>query len=118
VCANLAAARACYEEALERARAVGSDEFIGLCLDGLGAVAAKRGDWARAARMAGAAGARRESSGATLDPADRAFRERYLDEARATLGEARLEAAIAEGGALTLEQALREASERSDTESG
>ena len=80
-------------------------------LDGLAAVAAKGGAWERAARLAGAAEALRDAIGFELEPADRAFRERYLAEVRERLGEAGLEAALAEGRALTLEQAVRKALE-------
>ena len=71
----------------------------------------KAGAWERAARLAGAAEALREASGYELEPADRAFRERYSAEVRAALGEAALEGAMAEGRALTLEQAMAEALE-------
>jgi predicted ATPase/serine/threonine protein kinase len=100
------AAEACYEESLAASRALGSVEGIGLCVDGLGAVAAKRREWARAAKLAGAAEAILDSVGAKLAPPDRAFRERYLAEALANLGEEPFEAALAEGRALPVDEAL------------
>jgi tetratricopeptide (TPR) repeat protein len=108
---DLDAARACYEEALETSRALGSKEFISLSLDGLGAIAAKRGMWERAARLAGAAEGLLDAIGAMLEPVDHAFRERYVADIREHLGEARLEAAMARGRAMTLDEAVREASE-------
>jgi hypothetical protein len=108
-CDDVDAARACYEEALVTARALGSKEMVSLSLDGLAAVAAKRGAWARAGRLAGAAGALLETIGAALAPADRAFRERCLATVRDRIGEAGLEAALADGRAMTHEQAIEDA---------
>ena len=103
------AARACYEEALMTARVLGSAEFVSLSLDGLAAVAAKRGAWERAGRLAGAAAALLEEIGATLAPVDLAFRERYLGEVREHVGEAALEAALAEGRAMVRDEAIEDA---------
>ena len=108
---NVDAARACYVEALEAARALGSKEFVALCLDGLGAVAARRGEWERAARFAGAAEALLDEIGATLGPADRTFRERYVSEVRQRLGDTALAAAIAGGRAAASEEVIDEALE-------
>jgi hypothetical protein len=103
------AARASYEEALVKAHPLGSIEFVSLSLDGLAAVAAKRGAWERAGRLAGAAQALLEPIGVVLAPVDRAFRERYLADVRERLGEAALEAAFAEGRRMTTEQAVARA---------
>jgi predicted ATPase len=103
------AARACYVEALGTARALGSLEFMSLALDGLAAIAVKRGAWERAGRIAGAAGVMLEASGAAMSPVDRAFRDRYLAEARAALGEEGFDAALADGRAMTVEEAVGEA---------
>jgi hypothetical protein len=70
-------------------------------------VAARLGAWERAAQLAGAAEALRETIGYELEPTDRAFRDRYLTEVRAALGETALEATMAEGRAMTLEEAVR-----------
>jgi hypothetical protein len=85
---------------------LGNKEGLSLSLDGLGAVAAQRGAWARAARLAGVAEALRDAIGCELDPTDRAFRERYLAQVHGQLGEARLAEVAAEGQAMTLEQAV------------
>jgi non-specific serine/threonine protein kinase len=102
---GLTEASASYREALAHARAHGFQEMVSLAFDGLGAVAAKRGTWERAARLAGAAEALRDEIGAQLDLADRAFRDRYLAEVREELGEEAIEAAMAEGRAMTPEKA-------------
>jgi predicted ATPase len=103
---NLKAARDCYLETLAIARELGSTDDVATSLDGLAAEAVERGAWARAGRLAGAAGALREPSGHAPDPADAAFRERYLTALRELLGEAAFEAALAEGRAMTLERAV------------
>jgi non-specific serine/threonine protein kinase len=103
---DLRKARACYGEALAISQALGNKGATAWSLDGLGAVAAMEGASARAARLAGAAEALREAIGYELDPADRAFRDRYLQEVRERLGEAGLEAALGDGRALTSEQAV------------
>ena len=97
--ADLDAAWGCYDEALATAHALGSKEFISLAMDGLGAVAAGRGEPELAARLAGAAEALLDETGAKLEPLDRDFRDRYRAAARASLGEARFEALLAEGRA-------------------
>jgi non-specific serine/threonine protein kinase len=105
--ADLDAARACYDEALATAHALGSKEFISLAVDGLGAVAAGRGEPERAARLAGAAEALLDETGAKLEPLDRDFRDRYRAAARERLGEARFEALLAEGRSMSLETSMR-----------
>jgi tetratricopeptide (TPR) repeat protein len=103
---DLEGTHACYGEALAIAEELGTRDDIACALEGLGAAASKGGDWVRAGRLAGAAEALREAIGSALDPTDGAMRERSLAAARAALGEAALEAAIAEGRAMTLPQAI------------
>jgi predicted ATPase/serine/threonine protein kinase len=108
---DVADAGACYREALSVARDLGHKAFVAGSLDGLGAVAATCGDWARAGRLAGAAGALLDTIGYELAPGDKAIRDRYLAEIRAALGENGLESALAEGRAMTMEEAAKLASE-------
>jgi non-specific serine/threonine protein kinase len=103
---DLAAASACFREALSMDRRLVQRDSMASWLDGLAAVAAKQRAWERAARLAGAAQALLNMNGSELEPADRVFRERYLASVREQLGDAGYEAAVAEGGALTLEQAI------------
>ncbi len=100
------AAEVHYSEALRMAQAMRSDEYIGLSLDGLGAIATRRGAAVRAARLAGAAEALLDAVGAVLDPTDRGFRDRYLAGAREQSDEEQIEAALAEGRAMTPECAI------------
>ena len=75
-------------------------------LDGLGAVAAHRGEWERAARLAGAAAALRESIGGTRPPDQEPWFERVCAQARAALGD-EFDAEFARGKALPREDSLR-----------
>ena len=60
----------------------------------------------RAARLLGAAEALRETSGEVLAPGNRSVHERHVAIARAHMDEAAWKAALAEGRAMTLEQAI------------
>jgi non-specific serine/threonine protein kinase len=75
-------------------------------LDVLAAIAGARGEPSRAARLRGAAETEREAMGITLSSFDRSLYDRYLMEARAQLGPAAFDAALDEGRAMTLEQAV------------
>ena len=75
-------------------------------IEGLAWIASVQGRAARAARLYGAAGALRESSGATLLGDRQARHRRRLDALRAVLGEADMDRAWAEGRALSLEQGV------------
>jgi tetratricopeptide (TPR) repeat protein len=106
---NLVGAQAYFEDVLALANDphIANREVISISLDGLGAVAARRGTWERAARLTGAAEAIREAIGYELERADRAFRDRYVAEARAELGEEAFASAVARGRAMTFDEAVR-----------
>jgi predicted ATPase/class 3 adenylate cyclase len=104
---DAAPARALLEEGLALHRGLGDQRDSCLAIAGFAALAAARGEWERAARLLGAA----KALGAHLaikEPEEQVFYER-LAAARATQGEAAFAVAIAEGQALTLEQAIAEA---------
>jgi tetratricopeptide (TPR) repeat protein len=103
---DFAAARAYFGEGLTLVREVGTKKQLALSLDGFAALAAKRGEWRRAARLAGAADALREASGYRLQPTSRVFRDRYEAEVRAALGEEEFSAALAEGRAMRRSEAV------------
>src|SRR5262249_61724937 len=90
-----------------------SRPFMAHCLAGLAEVAAsERGTRSaaaaarRAALLSGAAEALLEASGGVMDPVDRAELEHALAPARATLGDQSFAAALTEGRALPLDQAI------------
>lgn len=102
-----------FEESLLIYQELASRPFMAHCLAGLAEVAAtERGTRSaaaaarRAVLLSGAAEAVLESSGGVMDPVDRAELERALAPARAALGDEAFTAALAEGRATPLEQAI------------
>jgi DNA-binding CsgD family transcriptional regulator/tetratricopeptide (TPR) repeat protein len=75
-------------------------------LEGMASLAGALGKGARAARVWGAAEAARGVTGITLSPGERGMHEPYLASARSRLGEEAWEEALAEGHAMTLEEAV------------
>jgi hypothetical protein len=92
------------QDALARYRALGDQDGLAHCLEGLAAVAALQGRPAYAARLAGAAEALRERVGAVLSPSDRSRHERRLAPARAALDEAAFARAWQQGRSTPLEE--------------
>ena len=103
---DIAAAQACYEESLAIARETHYQRGIALNLEGLAAMHAAQGEFARAARLWGAAEALHAIMGAPLPPVARADYEQAVSTARAQLGEKEFAAAWAEGRSMSPEQAL------------
>jgi predicted ATPase/DNA-binding CsgD family transcriptional regulator len=103
---DLAAAQQLYRKSLALARAMGTNDYIAFCLEGLAAVVAAQGEPRWAARLWGTAEARCEALGTPLPPVYRADYERAVAAARTQLGEKFFAAAWAEGRTLTPEQAL------------
>ena len=95
-------ARALHEETLALCQELG-DKLIGSeSLEGLACAAAARGEAERSARLFGTA----RSLGYQQAPAERSLREPYLAAARSRLEEAAWKAALAEGQAMTFEEAV------------
>ena len=103
---DFASSREYFGEGLALVQEVGNKKQLALALDGCAALAAKRGEWRRAALLAGAADALREASGYKLQPSSRVFRDRYEAELRAALGDEPFAAALAEGRALRRREAV------------
>ena len=108
---DLAGATVRLQEAVALARILGNQDGLAYVLEGLAwaAAAAARGE--RAARLLGAAAARREALGQAMRPYFRNQVETEVAPARAALGEASWAAGFAAGRALTLEEASAEALE-------
>jgi tetratricopeptide (TPR) repeat protein len=102
----LASAGSRYRESLALSREIGARNLIAAGLEGLAAVAAERGESQWAARLWGAAQARRMAIGAPLPQVYRTDYERALTNARVQYGEETFMVAWAEGEAMTLEQTL------------
>jgi hypothetical protein len=107
-------AGAAYRDALAIARALRYQVGIGLCVEGMGSVAAERGAWARAARLGGAGEAMREEDVAPLEPLDRRLHDAWVSKLRAALDPATLDEEWARGRAMSFEEAVAEALEEGD----
>ncbi|MBI3912103.1 MAG: tetratricopeptide repeat protein, partial [Armatimonadetes bacterium] len=97
-----------FTEALPLYRYLGDRAGIAWCLAGLAGAAAVDEEPERAAWLWGAAEALRQSIGAREAPASRATRERLIAQAREQLGDEAFDAAWAEGGQATMEQAIED----------
>ncbi|MFN2250741.1 MAG: ATP-binding protein, partial [Anaerolineae bacterium] len=95
-----------YGEALAELYGAGERVNITLSLAGTGAVAAQQKHPRRGARLLAAAEAHRERTGMALDEANAAMHESMVAVARAQLAGHVWEAAVAEGRAMTLDEAV------------
>jgi predicted ATPase/class 3 adenylate cyclase len=93
------------KEALALDRELGNWAYGAYCLEGFAGLAGARGQGARAARLWGAAEALRTNIGAPLPPDARLLYEPSMATVRAQLGEAAWEAALAQGMAMSSEEA-------------
>ena len=101
-------------ESLEVRQEIGDKGGIAWCLERLAGVAMVRGQAEKAVHLFSAAAALRASIGSVIDPADHAKYEKNRRSLRAKLGKERFAAAVEEGRALTLEQAIAYALEASE----
>ena len=85
---------------------VGDKISISYSLDGLAALAARRGETELAAILAGAADHLRESINYNVEPAERRFRDTYVASLRAALPDDDFSRAYGRGRALKLEEAV------------
>ncbi|HXU66457.1 MAG TPA: adenylate/guanylate cyclase domain-containing protein [Casimicrobiaceae bacterium] len=95
-------------EALAIADVIGSKPALLSVLEVSAGLAASRGDFARAARIYGAAEARAASTGLHRDPADEAFLRALMTRSANALGPAGYASAEAAGRSLDYEEAMRE----------
>jgi predicted ATPase/class 3 adenylate cyclase len=98
--------RPLYEESLTIFWELGERWMLAYVLDDLGGLAARQGQPERALRLAGAAAALREATGASLSPAEQDLREKILGPARQALGPEMAAAAESQGRNLPLEEAV------------
>jgi predicted ATPase/DNA-binding CsgD family transcriptional regulator len=95
-----------FREALGLNRNFGYKKGIPTSITGLAGVALEEGQPDRAVRLLGAANVMLEAISGHFDPPDQVDYDRFLSNARATLGENAFEEAWAEGRAMPLEQAI------------
>ncbi len=98
-------AKTWHEENLRLSQKLGNTLIATESLEGLACAIGTKGEAQRAAKLFGAAQALREAVGYQQSPGERAVQEPYLLAARSRLGET-WEAALAEGRAMGLEQAI------------
>lgn len=99
-------ARSYFTRALGVCRDLGDRLNIAYLLEHLGEVAERAACWDRVARLCGAADSLRDTLGAPRPPIHLSACEQRLDAARAALGAERFSTGLAEGSAMTLEQAI------------
>jgi hypothetical protein len=104
--------RACARllEVIAIAEALGSKPAIRSAVEVSAGLASVRGEWERAGRFFGAAEAHAAYTGLKRDPADDAFLAPLMANARVISAAKRFDVAVDAGGALSLEEALGEAS--------
>jgi hypothetical protein len=105
---DVAEAAANFAQCVIQSASLGHVEGVAYGLEGLVAVAAVAGDVERTGRLAGAARALRERSG-MHDARAFTFHQAYVDQLAASGAKEALEAAIAAGRELTVDQAVAEA---------
>jgi predicted ATPase/DNA-binding SARP family transcriptional activator/DNA-binding CsgD family transcriptional regulator len=99
-------ATASFEEALLMSQNMGRKQQIIESLEGMASLAGILGEATRAAHLWGATERTREVTGIALSSGERALHKPYLASARSQLGEAAWDEALAEGHAMTLEEAV------------
>ncbi|MFL5803685.1 MAG: ATP-binding protein [Roseiflexaceae bacterium] len=102
-------ARACFAESLALHREQGNQPGILEGLAGFAALMAAQGQARRAALLFGAIAALRATLDAPMWPAERVEYERHMARVSMAFSEAALQAVLAEGGRMTLEDAIADA---------
>ena len=99
-------AKAVLAESLMLCKELGDKGTLLMSLEGLACVAGAEGDGLRAAKLFGAAETLMEGIGYRLVPQERAVLEPYRVNVRSRLGERAWEEAVAEGGAIGLDEVI------------
>ena len=102
---DIGSSKSHLRESLETCDEVGDEIDIRIVFDGFAAHRLEAGDLQNAARLCGAAERIGELIEYVLEPAERRFRDLYIDRLRDAMGEREYEQAIAEGRKLTIEEA-------------
>ena len=103
---ELGRAKTVLAECLTLCKELGDKGTLLMSLEGLACVAGAEGEGLRAARLFGAAETLMEGIGYRLVPQERAVLEPYRVNVRSRLGERAWEEAVAEGGALGLDEVI------------
>jgi predicted ATPase/DNA-binding CsgD family transcriptional regulator len=103
---DLGRASLVLRESLAIVRELGARRDITECLEVAASIAVARGDWPRAARLLGTCETQRAATGLALPRSARADHDRTVNAARRAMGEGAFAAALAEGRAAPLEEAV------------
>jgi len=95
-----------FIESLQIAGEMGNTTMISCALEGFAALAVKRGNPEKSAKLAGAAESLREAIGYYIEPAEEIFRNNYLAETRAALSENQFSALYLQGQNLNSDEAV------------
>ncbi|HWT05297.1 MAG TPA: hypothetical protein VN224_06030, partial [Xanthomonadales bacterium] len=106
---DVAQADVAAREALGLVRDLGKTLNTMCALQHVGTIAARRGDHVRAARLEGASNELYREFGLAREFTERTLYDQTIEDVRAALGEAALEAHLAAGAALSLDEAVTEA---------
>jgi predicted ATPase/DNA-binding winged helix-turn-helix (wHTH) protein len=104
---NSARARKHFVEALHVAREIGDKVTISYSLDGIAAILLREGDPRGSALLAGAADFLRESLGFDMEPAEKQFRENYIEQLKIGLPVEIYEEEFTKGRSSKLDDSLR-----------
>jgi tetratricopeptide (TPR) repeat protein len=103
-----------YRQSLDMSTEIGEKRVLAYCFEGLAMVEVACGNVERAARLLASAESLRESIGARLSVDEDAEYDQAVNNARAKLSEEAFTAAWAQGRAMTMEQAIQYALEKTD----
>ncbi len=103
---NYNAAQTQFAESLKLAHELGNKSVVSCALDGLAAIFEKSGNAKKAAQLAGAAESLRESIGYEIELTERLFRDIFIAETRAALGEKLFNREFEKGRAMSFGEAL------------
>jgi predicted ATPase/DNA-binding XRE family transcriptional regulator len=103
-----------FKESLLLNQQIGQMDYVADCLEGLAGVAAVQGQPCRTACLFGATAMLRNTIGVPLPPLSREMNNRHLTIAKTSLSKATFAAAWAKGEAMTLEQAVAYALEKTN----
>jgi tetratricopeptide (TPR) repeat protein len=104
-------AKALAAEGIALSQELGDRREVALYLEIFAAADAGQGDIGRAARLWGASDRLLESVGSPLQPENALLRDRYFESAKASLGDNGFQAALSEGRAMSLREAIQHALE-------
>ena len=109
---DLDSARSAFDKALRISRRTGDKRTVAFIIHGLACLATDLSDWHRAAELHGAAQSLLQETGHQWEASDARYRQESLDQAEAALSTEQFRHAYAQGTALSFDEAIDLAFER------